>query len=182
MNDTKLVILVASVLILFGNQTYAEQKVLFPSTAAEIIEALQPALQPKSLGKTRGVGVSKGVGNVVTDAPPRIAALIYFDTNCPAIKANSYALLRQYAEALKTGLASVKLEIGGHTDSTGPASYNLTLSKRRAQAVKDFLVFAYGVEDNRLIVKGYGESQPIASNRTKTGQSKNRRVEFKVIK
>ena len=173
MNNTTLSILFASLLILFGNIAYADE-VLFPTTAAKIIEALQPTLQSK--------GIKKGLGDVVTDAPPKVAALIYFDTDCPAIKANSYTLLREYAEALKTGLASVKLEIGGHTDSSGPAYYNLTLSKKRAQAVKDFLVFAYGVEDNRLIVKGYGENKPIDSNRTQTGQAKNRRVEFKVIK
>ncbi|EDN68803.1 outer membrane protein OprF [Beggiatoa sp. PS] len=175
MNNTTLSILFASLLILFGNIAYADE-VLFPTTAAKIIEALQPTLQSK------GLGSSKGLGDVVTDAPPKVAALIYFDTDCPAIKANSYTLLREYAEALKTGLASVKLEIGGHTDSSGPAYYNLTLSKKRAQAVKDFLVFAYAVEDNRLIVKGYGETQPIASNRTRDGQAKNRRVEFKVIR
>lgn len=175
MNNTTLIILVSSLLIFLGNRSYAEE-VIFPTTTAEIIKALQPSLQSK------GLGSSKGLGDVVTDTPPKVAALIYFDTNCPAIKANSYSLLRQYADALKTGLAGIKLEIGGHTDSKGSVSYNLGLSKKRAQAVKDFLVFAYGVENNKLIVKGYGESQPIASNRTKTGQAKNRRVEFKVIK
>ena len=182
MNKNKLSFLVSSLLILFANMAYAEEQVLFPTTAAEIIEALQPSLQSKSVGKSRGVGASKGMLEVVKDPPPRVAALIYFDTNCPAIKAGSYSLLRQYAEALTTGLVGVQLEIGGHTDSTGSASYNLTLSKKRAQAVKDFLVFAYGIEDNRLIVKGYGETQPIASNRTRDGQAKNRRVEFKIIK
>jgi len=175
MNQTKLPFLIASLLIFIVNTTYAEE-VLFPTTATEIIKAFQPSLQSKSVGK------SKGLGEVVKDVPPKVAALIYFDTNCPAIKAKSYALLREYAEALKTGLAKIKLEIGGHTDSKGSKAYNLKLSKKRAQTVKDFLVFAYGVKDNRIVVKGYGESQPLVSNRTATGRSKNRRVEFKVIK
>ena len=67
-------------------------------------------------------------------------------------------------------------EIAGHTDSTGPEAYNLRLSVRRARAVKEFLVKC-GIEAQRLIPKGYGEDRPLASNETKEGRRKNRRVE-----
>lgn len=66
--------------------------------------------------------------------------------------------------------------IEGHTDSVGSDSYNMTLSKNRAQSVADYLV-QQGVARNRLQTKGYGESQPVASNDTDAGRAQNRRVE-----
>ena len=71
-------------------------------------------------------------------------------------------------------------EIRGHTDSVGPEAYNMTLSQRRAQSMVDYLV-SRGVEAERLIGKGYGESRPIASNTTEEGKMLNRRVEFIIM-
>ncbi len=72
--------------------------------------------------------------------------------------------------------ASVKAEIGGHTDSTASDAYNLKLSQRRADAVKDLLVTRFGIDGSRLSSVGYGESKPIASNDTVDGRAQNRRV------
>lgn len=72
--------------------------------------------------------------------------------------------------------ASVKAEIGGHTDSTGSDAYNQKLSQRRADAVKDMLVNRFGIDASRLTSVGYGESKPIASNDTVDGRAQNRRV------
>jgi OOP family OmpA-OmpF porin len=69
------------------------------------------------------------------------------------------------------------VEIRGYTDSVGPASYNLELSQRRAEAVKQYLVNA-GIDPSRLVAKGYGEADPIASNKTPEGRAQNRRIEF----
>jgi outer membrane protein OmpA-like peptidoglycan-associated protein len=66
--------------------------------------------------------------------------------------------------------------IEGHTDSKGPANYNLTLSKARANAVKTYLLQEYGIDAKRLTTTGYGESQPVASNDTVQGRQNNRRV------
>jgi hypothetical protein len=71
----------------------------------------------------------------------------------------------------------LKIEIQGHTDNQGSADYNQDLSQRRAQTVKTYLV-ANGTDDSRLAAKGYGFSQPVASNDTKEGRAKNRRVEL----
>ncbi len=68
------------------------------------------------------------------------------------------------------------LVITGHTDSVGSESFNLELSRRRAQSVKQYLVEQYAIDENRLIVRGAGESQPIADNNTPEGQAQNRRV------
>jgi OOP family OmpA-OmpF porin len=82
------------------------------------------------------------------------------------------ALLLQFPE--------VNVEIGGHTDSSGNDLDNLRLSENRANAVVEYLV-AKGIDPGRLVPRGYGETRPIADNRTKEGRMKNRRIEFKVI-
>jgi OOP family OmpA-OmpF porin len=74
----------------------------------------------------------------------------------------------------------LRLEIAGHTDALGPQSLNLNLSQKRAYAVRDYLIMR-GVDPARLRAEGYGEYQPIASNKTEEGRAKNRRVEFKLI-
>ena len=75
----------------------------------------------------------------------------------------------------------LKVEVGGHTDSTGTAAYNMTLSVKRAEAIKDHLV-TRGVDPKRLTTKGFGITKPAASNDTKEGRAKNRRVEFTPVK
>jgi len=75
---------------------------------------------------------------------------------------------------------TLKIELGGHTDSQGSSSYNQSLSERRAKAVVDF-VTKTGVASGRLVSAGYGEEQPIATNDTKEGRQLNRRTEFKIL-
>jgi OOP family OmpA-OmpF porin len=75
--------------------------------------------------------------------------------------------------------SGVGLGIVGHTDSSGPESYNLRLSKRRAQAVVDYLV-SQGVDRSDLVATGAGETNPVASNDTRAGRAENRRVELVV--
>jgi OOP family OmpA-OmpF porin len=80
-------------------------------------------------------------------------------------------------------LAGVNLEVivaVGHTDSIGSHEYNMALSQRRANAVKQYLV-SKGIEANRIYTEGKGKTQPVADNRTAEGRQKNRRVEIEVI-
>ena len=72
------------------------------------------------------------------------------------------------------------IDVYGHTDSTGSASYNQGLSERRAQSVADYLS-TRGVQSARMATRGFGLSQPIASNETEEGRAANRRVEIKVV-
>ena len=75
----------------------------------------------------------------------------------------------------------VKVEIDGHTDNRGPATYNMNLSERRAKAIMKYFVDK-GVEAERFTVKGFGLTKPAASNDTKEGRAKNRRVELTPVK
>lgn len=75
---------------------------------------------------------------------------------------------------------TIKIKVQGHTDSIGSEQYNLDLSPKRADAVRDYLI-KRGVGADRLIAKGLGESVPIATNDTPEGRAENRRVEFKPI-
>ena len=102
-----------------------------------------------------------------------------FESGRAIIKDESYPSLQALAELLQKK-PTWKLRISGHTDSDGSASTNLRLSKERAQAVANYLT-AKGISADRLIVEGFGETQPIADNKTKEGKQKNRRVEMKVI-
>ncbi len=105
---------------------------------------------------------------------------IYFDFNSAVIKPTSYPVLDDAAKVLKAK-PKMRVEISGHTDSIGSDSYNQKLSYQRANAVKDYLMRYHNIESLRLIVVGYGESQPIADNRTKAGRDLNRRIEFKIL-
>lgn len=94
------------------------------------------------------------------------------------IRADVVPELDQWADYFQQN-PQVKAEIAGYADSTGPASYNQTLSERRAQAVTNYLI-KKGVDPNRFVARGFGETQPVAPNTTPEGRQKNRRVELKL--
>lgn len=102
---------------------------------------------------------------------------ILFDVNSAAIRPESYGSLKDIADVL-TENGSVKVKIIGHTDSDGDAALNLTLSKKRAEAVKDALAKTFGIDASRITTDGQGAGQPVASNSTPEGKAQNRRVEF----
>jgi outer membrane protein OmpA-like peptidoglycan-associated protein len=102
---------------------------------------------------------------------------ILFDVNSAAIRPESYGSLKDIADVL-TENAAIKVKIVGHTDSDGDAGLNLTLSKKRAEAVKDAFVKTFGIDASRITTDGQGAGQPLASNSTSEGKAQNRRVEF----
>jgi OOP family OmpA-OmpF porin len=105
-----------------------------------------------------------------------IALQVLFDTDSANIKSDSYGELDSFADFLKA-VPSASGELQGHTDSVGSAAYNQKLSQRRADAVKAYVV-GKGIDAARVTAKGYGESQPVADNKTPEGRAENRRVLF----
>ena len=104
---------------------------------------------------------------------------VTFLPNSAELTPDAKKVLDEAYDAL-AGQAGLKVELGGHTDSSGDDKLNLSLSQRRADSVKKYLT-GKGIAAERLVAKGYGEAQPIADNKTKAGRTENRRVELKIL-
>jgi outer membrane protein OmpA-like peptidoglycan-associated protein len=109
-----------------------------------------------------------------------VTSAIYFNVNSAVIKPESWPALKQAASAIKSVQGTVK--IIGHTDSDGNDADNLILSKKRAEAVKLFLMKNFDIEGSRLLTDGEGEARPVDNNNTAEGRANNRRVEFVIYK
>jgi outer membrane protein OmpA-like peptidoglycan-associated protein len=167
----------------------------FPKTEAEIVEILGKELKttittPNGIkyvaeggrvykiikGKRyalRGIQVVEAI-----DILPKAGALINFDYDSAKINSVSLPLLDEFGKALKNNLPDVVILIAGHADSRGSHDYNQTLSEQRAKAVVEYLKTSHGISPNKLLSKGFGETQPIIDNDTEENRSLNRRVEF----
>lgn len=121
-----------------------------------------------------GVSVTRVGDNIILNMPGNIT----FRTDSADINSNFYEVLNSVAIVLKEYEKST-VEVSGHTDSTGSDAYNMDLSQRRASSVAQYLI-SQGIYAPRLIVQGFGESRPIASNTTPEGREQNRRVEIQI--
>ena len=104
---------------------------------------------------------------------------ILFDIDSYALKAATRSNLDKLAKTLNK-YDDTEVRVLGHTDNTGTEKYNLTLSRKRAASVHDYLV-AKAINEGRLTDKGYGETDPIATNETVEGRELNRRVEIVIV-
>jgi len=102
------------------------------------------------------------------------ATAIQFETGKAIIKKTSYPMLNEIVKILNE-YPDYYMTIDGHTDNVGMPAKNLQLSKDRANAVKNYFV-SQGVKEDRLVTNGYGDTKPVASNKTAAGRAKNRRV------
>jgi OOP family OmpA-OmpF porin len=102
---------------------------------------------------------------------------VNFESGSAALTPDSYAVLDNVVRSLQA-YPEVRVEIRGHTDSQGPASFNVELSQRRAESVKQYLINS-GIDPTRLVSKGVGEEEPVASNANPEGRAQNRRIEFR---
>ncbi|MFZ5572067.1 MAG: OmpA family protein [Thermodesulfobacteriota bacterium] len=136
----------------------------------------------KCPGTPKGVVVDKNGCPIatLTAKGTYIVKGIQFDSAKWSFKPSSYEVMDQIVTVFETH-PDVKFEIQGHTDNRGSAAYNLNLSEKRANAVKEYLI-GKGVPADRITAKGYGLTMPVASNDTEDGRAANRRVEFKPIK
>jgi OOP family OmpA-OmpF porin len=117
---------------------------------------------------------------IVTSAGTYIFKDVQFDSGKWSLKPTSYPVLNQIADTLKQA-PDLKIEIQGHTDNQGQRAYNIDLSKKRADAVRAYLIQA-GVPADRLTTKGFGPDLPLTSNASSAGRAENRRVEFKPLR
>jgi len=145
-----------------------------PCISLDEIEALIVKHIPKEIVKTEVV--EKPV-----EAKPTHWVLVgvNFEFNSAQLTPQSFPILFYAVQNLNEN-PDTKVEIQGHTDNVGSDQYNLKLSERRAQTVRDYLA-SKGIDPSRLTVKGYGESIPVADNNTAEGRSLNRRIEFKIL-
>jgi OmpA-OmpF porin, OOP family len=104
---------------------------------------------------------------------------VNFEHNSSELTVASHAALDAIADGLKKH-PRLRVEVQGHTDSTGSPPYNMKLSQRRADAVRQYLLDS-GASGDQLVAKGYGQTQPVASNKTAAGRAKNRRVVMYVL-
>ena len=104
---------------------------------------------------------------------------VTFEFNSSTLTATSRPVLQEVAADLKR-YPRLKIELQGHSDSTGADAYNMKLSGERANAVRVFLV-EQGVPEQQLTSRGYGETQPVADNKTEEGRAQNRRVVMNVL-
>lgn len=135
---------------------------------------------PAEAGAKENQGCKAKQQVVITDTGLQILDIVYFKTNSDVILKKSYPLLNNVAAVINAQTRIAKLRVEGHTDSQGDDESNLSLSQRRADAVKAYLV-EKGVAAERLEGQGFGETVPVDTNDTKAGRAKNRRVEFKIV-
>lgn len=145
-----------------------------PKVVATPAPVAKPAPAPKAAPAPAPAPAPKA-------APAKVsyAADAFFDFDKAVVKPEG----KQRLDALVEKLQAVDLEVlvaVGHTDATGPDAYNQKLSERRAAAVKAYLV-SKGVDEKRIYTEGKGEASPVATNSTRAGRAKNRRVEVEVV-
>jgi outer membrane protein OmpA-like peptidoglycan-associated protein len=157
------VLLISALAMGFGACT---RGVLLYETTPVIVQANPPAPPPAPTPVAEPI--------VVRDA-------IHFDTNRDTIKAESLAVLDDVASQIKSHPELIKIRVEGHTDNVGKRDDNISLSRRRAIAVREYLVSKAGIDAERLLAEGYGPDNPIANNETEVGRAKNRRVAFTVL-
>lgn len=104
---------------------------------------------------------------------------VFFQIDRAVLQPGSKGVLEAAAATLLK-FPKVRVEVSGHTDSTGSPEHNVELSQERAAAVKAFLVEA-GVDENRIQTRGAGADEPIDTNNTKEGRARNRRIEFRIL-
>jgi outer membrane protein OmpA-like peptidoglycan-associated protein len=180
-----------SLIILFPSFLSAGQ-LEFQSTSQEMIDILkqEPVRYRSFTAKKRAIVVVEKKQEKMEKTTiyvdesveiPKVKTLIHFDYNSARLRPDSYSLLDEVGKALNAPeIRNKPILINGHTDSDGTEEYNLHLSYQRARAVQQYLTGTCRVPENRLKIRGYGESVPLKSNVCPETKQINRRVEFEI--
>ena len=165
---------------LVGGKRDRTEKILgagIGAVAGAGIGAYMDAQEKKLRERTAGTGVE--VARNGDDLLLRMPSGITFATDSDAVQPQFQPTLNQVASVLAE-YPKTYIDIYGHTDSDGSDVYNQGLSERRAGSVQSYLA-THGIQSVRMAAKGFGESQPIASNGDPVGKAQNRRVEIKIV-
>jgi OOP family OmpA-OmpF porin len=151
-----------------------------PEAAPPPVPAPQPAPPPPPPAPAQQAPAPPAPAPAPPPAPQKIISLpgVQFATNSARLLPVSQTTLDGAVQTLK-GSPGIDAEVAGYTDNTGKPAYNVKLSQRRAEAVMKYLA-DHGIDASRLTAKGFGEADPVASNKTKEGRAKNRRVELRI--
>jgi outer membrane protein OmpA-like peptidoglycan-associated protein len=152
-----------------------------PCPYTEPVAAVAPAPAPVAVAATPAPTpvVAAVAPTPVAAAPPRkklVLEGVHFEFDKDTLRPEDIAEIDRNVVGLDQW-GKINIEVAGHTDSRGSDAYNLDLSQRRAETIRDYLV-SKGIEAERLVAKGYGETQPVADNASDEGRFSNRRVEL----
>ncbi len=139
-------------------------------------EAKKTAKEATKMAKALCPAKPKSAEKVIA----KFTLTINFDFDKAKIRKSDMAQLKQAIEFIKK-YPGTKIRLEGHTDSIGTEKYNQKLSERRAEATKKYLVDKGTIAVSRISTIGYGESNPVASNKTRKGRFENRRVEVLIL-
>jgi outer membrane protein OmpA-like peptidoglycan-associated protein len=148
--------------------------------AAPAVVAMVPPPEPAAAAEPAPPAPAPAA--VLTGDRIEIHHVVQFEANSDVLRPDSEATLGEVAGILAAHPEIAKVIVEGHTDTSGRAAKNVSLSARRAQAVREWLVTRGGVVAPRLDAKGYGSSRPVASNDTSAGRVLNRRIDFVVVR
>lgn len=139
---------------------------------ARVVENDEPFITPEP--------TVEQVERVLLEAGLFATTDVLFEFDKSRLLPSSERILNTLGEVLLRHV-ELRLEVAGHTDSIGDTAYNQSLSEQRAAAVRGYLLESIGIDIDRIVACGYGESSPVASNASVTGRALNRRVEFRVL-
>ncbi|MCX8124443.1 MAG: OmpA family protein [Spirochaetes bacterium] len=160
------------------NPLFDDQKVLLSYRNKVVIDKDKMPYNPEELTEDEIRSLQEKLNSLHFDEVLLITDKITFELGSAEILPSSYPELDKIVAILKQ--KKVKVRIEGHTDDIGEAAFNQLLSEKRAESIKKYLV-SKGLDAERFETVGYGESKPIADNKTEKGRAQNRRVEFLII-
>ncbi len=161
-----------------SNPYFKDENVLLSFRNKLLVNENESPSNPEELNEDEILDMRALLNSIHYDEVLLITDKITFSVGSAEILPSSYPELDKITEILKKKNVDVRIE--GHTDSQGDASFNQALSEKRAASIKQYFV-KKGLEAERFETTGFGETKPIASNKTKDGMAENRRVEFLII-